>query len=348
MQYIFNEIFKNWTSGNDNIDKFIQDTQLSVFDNYKEDLAKYIEQVGLMDIGYIDKWDNDNQNWKRNNTNMIVALKSLDNSEHVTLEFMNEFYYNSKTKDYMMILDYAEEGNLRDYLDKNYNILNWDKKIGYLQDAILGLKCIHEKELFHRDLHIGNILKLKHNTVITDMGLCKPANYGASETLIYGNLPYIAPEILRGQKYTKAADIYSFGIIMYEVISGLRPYYNIRHENLAIGICQGLRPRFNIKVPQLIVHLIKRCLDSDPLNRPKAEEIENILYTWNCKSSDEQTIILQAQIKEADNINNNSSNITTPSSLQLVWDYHMKVDFLILIIFPNQKILMIITSRMII
>ena len=59
---------------------------------------------------------------------------------------------------------------------------------------------------------------------------------------IYGNLPYIAPEILRGKNYTKAADIYSFGIIMYEAISELPPYYNIKHtnENLAIKICQGL------------------------------------------------------------------------------------------------------------
>ena len=76
---------------------------------------------------------------------------------------------------------------------------------------------------------------------------------------MYGVLPYIAPEILRGQSYTKAADIYSFGIIMYEVISGLPPYHDLSHdEYLAIKICHGLRPRFNIKVPQLIVDLIKK------------------------------------------------------------------------------------------
>ena len=87
------------------------------------------------------------------------------------------------------------------------------------------------------------------------MGLCKPADYNALENSkkIYGVLPYVAPEILRGQNYTKAADIYSFGIIMYEVISGLPPYHDVSHDNyLAIKICQGLRPTFNIKVPQLI------------------------------------------------------------------------------------------------
>jgi serine/threonine protein kinase len=75
------------------------------------------------------------------------------------------------------------------------------------------------------------------------MGLCKPADYNASgntKNNIFGVLPYVAPEILRGQDYTKASDIYSFGIIMYEVISGLPPYYDVSHvchdENLAMKI----------------------------------------------------------------------------------------------------------------
>ena len=45
-------------------------------------------------------------------------------------------------------------------------------------------------------------------------------------------------------------------------------------------ICLGLRPRFNIKVPQLIVHLIKRCLDANPLNRPTANEVRDLLFPW--------------------------------------------------------------------
>src|SRR5215469_370451 len=142
-----------------------------------------------------------------------------------------------ETKNYIMVLDFAKNGSMRNYLDKNYHKLNWNYKINYLHFIILGLTDIHKNELIHRDLHIGNIL---HESIlsiyITDMGLCKPADYRKSENTknsIYGNLPYIAPEILRGQSYTKAADIYSFGIIMYEVISGLPPYHDISHnENL--------------------------------------------------------------------------------------------------------------------
>ncbi|RIA94888.1 kinase-like domain-containing protein [Glomus cerebriforme] len=145
---------------------------------------------------------------------------------------------------------------------------------------------------------------MSYDTRITDMGLCKPADYNALENTkksIFGVLPYIAPEILRGQNYTKAADIYSFGIIMYETISGLPPYHDESHDiNLAMKICQGLRPSFNIKVPQLIVHLIKSCLDANPLNRPSASEVKDILKQWDTEIRISKTgkTEIEKQIKE--------------------------------------------------
>ncbi|CAB4443804.1 unnamed protein product [Rhizophagus irregularis] len=362
----FQHKFIDWTSGNNDIDKFIQETQLSEhasnirirnalewvpYDRFYD--IKYIAKGGFGKVyranwidGYLVNWDDENKNWMRYNQNMFVALKSLDNSKNVTLEFMNEiishnigrtdndfivrFYgitQDPETKNYIMVLDYAEDGSLRNYLDKEYNKLNWDKKIDYLRYIVDGLKCIHEKELVHRDLHIGNILKLKYKTVITDMGLCKPANYNALENAknnIYGVLPYVAPEILRGQSYTKAVDIYSYGIIMYEVISGLPPYYHLSHDNnLAIKICQGLRPRFSIKVPQLIVQLIKRCLDANPLNRPIAKEINSILSMWQYNSNNVQSKELQAQIEEADEINEYSlDSCITSINLGMSYNTH--------------------------
>ncbi|RIA94786.1 kinase-like domain-containing protein, partial [Glomus cerebriforme] len=177
------------------------------------------------------------------------------------------------TKNYMLVLDYAKHGSLRNYLNTNYDKLSWRNKIYNLWSIASGLDEIHAKDFVHRDLHVGNILCVKFGfTCITDMGLCKPADYNELENGVYGVLPYMAPEILQGQNYTKAADIYSLGIIMYEILSGLPPYHDVSHnENLAMKICQGLRPRFNIKVPQLIVDLIKRCLDANLLNRPSAE-----------------------------------------------------------------------------
>src|SRR6185436_15118274 len=100
------------------------------------------------------------------------------------------------------------------------------------------------------DFHCGNILCYGStpeylNSLITDLGLCKPANVKPSQSgskKIYGVLPYIAPEVLRGGEYTQASDIYGFGIIAYEVCTGLPPYHDIAHDEFLAGkICQGLR-----------------------------------------------------------------------------------------------------------
>ncbi|PKC67997.1 kinase-like protein, partial [Rhizophagus irregularis] len=348
----FQQKFIDWTSGNKDIDKFIQDTQLLAHKNGEISHAlewipyskfcniEYIARGGFGKVykanwidGNISYWDNKNQFWKRYNENMYVALKSLNNSKKITLEFMNEMMLHHKvdddfritkfygitqdpeTENYVMVLKYANDGSLRKYLDIKYYELNWKSIFRHLDDIISGLNFIHKKELIHRDLHIGNILKHENNVSITDMGLCKPANCDLSKNNIYGILPYIAPEILRGQNYTKAADIYSFGINMYELISSLPPYYDLSHDNnLAIKICQGLRPRFNIKVPQLIVQLIKRCLDANQLNRPTAVEVINILRKWQYKESDNETVELQKQIKETEKINNNSRVHIKPST----------------------------------
>ena len=71
-------------------------------------------------------------------------------------------------------------------------------------------------------------------------------------------MPYVAPEVLRSKNYIQASDIYSFGIIIYEVINGLPPYHDVAHdEYLGLKICQGLGPKFNMKVPQLIEDIFK-------------------------------------------------------------------------------------------
>ena len=106
----FQQNFKNWTSGNDDIDKFIRHTQLSA-NNYFEILEwipydrfydiKFIAKGGFGSVykaiwtdGPIQRWDNENQNWDRckpsGSNEFVVALKSLNNSKNVTTEFINE------------------------------------------------------------------------------------------------------------------------------------------------------------------------------------------------------------------------------------------------------------------
>src|SRR5436190_1472704 len=91
----------------------------------------------------------------------------------------------------------------------------------------------------------------------------------------------MAPEVLRGKPYTKAADIYSFGIIMWEFTSGIPAFNNKSHDfNLALDICKGLRPKIVASTLPVYARLMRRCWDSDPNKRPTADELVEILSCW--------------------------------------------------------------------
>ncbi|POG67581.1 kinase-like domain-containing protein, partial [Rhizophagus irregularis DAOM 181602=DAOM 197198] len=99
-----------------------------------------------------------------------------------------------------------------------------------LNNIINGLKEIHQKKKVHHDFHTGNILFLFSSTSdisdytrISDMGLCGEVD-NIDEEKIYGVMPYVAPEVLRGNLYTQATDIYSFGMVMHFIATGRQPF----------------------------------------------------------------------------------------------------------------------------
>ncbi|RGB27096.1 kinase-like domain-containing protein [Rhizophagus diaphanus] len=303
----FKNNFKIWTSGNKDIDEFIQQLQLNAvhyrnyiewipFEKFKD--ITYITRGGFGKIysaewpeGCIFTWDIVNQKWKRY-YNIKVALKSLDNSSCISTEFLNEIKthlqiylwdiiqcygitQDPNTKDYIMVLAYCENGNLRNYYMNNES--NYSTKIEILRRIASGLLDIHNSGKVHKDFHSGNILYNFHTPYISDLGMCQPAyneQSAARKNGIYGVLPYIAPEVLRGYQYTKASDIYSFGVMMNEYISEETPYNNIPHNHaLAINICKGFRSTIFEYTPKLLADLITKCWDAKAENRPTAKEL---------------------------------------------------------------------------
>src|SRR5271170_375191 len=185
------------------------------------------------------------------------------------------FSQDLKTCDYIIVMELAPFGSLCKYLNSS---MTWRNKITALLDISIGLNTLHNGNLIHQDFHPGNLLfNDKMALLITDFGLCKPANLNSQSNDIYGVMPYVAPEVLRGKPYTKAADVYSFGMIMYFVATGNQPFANCAHEDqLAISICNGIRPELDDKqkVPKCSIDLMKKCWDLNPNNRPSISEIE--------------------------------------------------------------------------
>src|SRR5205823_11091329 len=103
---------------------------------------------------------------------------------------------------YAMVLNYVPEGNLRDYLQNNHSKLTLKNRITIFENLCQSLYEIHGKDLIHCDLHSGNILIQGNCCYITDLGLCGPVD-DKSSGKIYGIIPYVAPEVLQGEKTTK-------------------------------------------------------------------------------------------------------------------------------------------------
>ncbi|PKC54755.1 kinase-like protein, partial [Rhizophagus irregularis] len=144
-------------------------------------------------------------------------------------------------------------------------------------EIISGLSKIHRENLIHHDFHDGNILNHDECKIyVSDLGLCQPVKSSLKKYEIYGVIPFMAPEVLRGKSYTPASDIYSFSMIMWEFTSGVPPFNN-RAKVACLNLFKilRLRPEIIENTPQCCVNLMKKCWNEDPLKRPSSEEVCN-------------------------------------------------------------------------
>ncbi|POG60710.1 kinase-like domain-containing protein [Rhizophagus irregularis DAOM 181602=DAOM 197198] len=186
---------------------------------------------------------------------------------------------------------YANNGNLRENLTRIVKN-NWNQKLCMLYRIISGLSKIHEKNLIHCDFHDGNILNHNESILyISDLGLCQPVKSGLKKYDIYGVIPFMAPEVLRGKSYIPASDIYSFSMIMWEFTSGIPPFNNREHDlHLSLSICKGERPEIIENTPQCYVDLMKKCWNEDPLKRPSTSEVKDVIKKWILRPDEDDEV----------------------------------------------------------
>ncbi|RIA90858.1 kinase-like domain-containing protein, partial [Glomus cerebriforme] len=183
---------------------------------------------------------------------------------------------------YYMVLKYANGGNFRQYIWRKFPY-SWSERLSILQKLAESLCNIHKANYIHRDLYPGNILiqennwKCKLKVYISELDSCANLNSEMDQQK-YGNLLYIAPEVLAGKGNLTSikSDIYSFGIIMWELASGDEPYSDYKTDDekkLILDIVNGMRPNNLIGTPKCYHELMQKCLDADPEKRPTTLDI---------------------------------------------------------------------------
>ncbi|KAL0537069.1 hypothetical protein IC582_026039 [Cucumis melo] len=173
-----------------------------------------------------------------------------------------------------MITEYMEMGSLYSliHLSGQKKKLSWRRRLKMLRDICRGLMCIHRMKIAHRDLKSANCLVNKHWTVkICDFGLSRiltdaPARGSPSA----GTPEWMAPELFRNEPFTEKCDIFSLGVIMWELCTLNRPWEGVPPERVVYAVgTEGSR----LEIPEgPLGRLISDCW-AEPNERPSCEEI---------------------------------------------------------------------------
>ncbi|KAK8853972.1 hypothetical protein M9Y10_016521 [Tritrichomonas musculus] len=209
-----------------------------------------------------------------------------------------------------IIMQLIKQGSLDDLLKNSQKSLapsDYDNTAR--QKILIGIACgmmhLHQHRIIHRDLKPGNVLiDSDFHPIITDFGLSKvyEDDQRMNQSKACGTGYYMAPEIFTSRKYNAKVDVYSFGLIMYSVITDCFPYSTDEDKKLpnfqliSKIINENYRPKFNCPIKKSLRHLIERCWAADPNARPTFKDIfeklafskEDSFYDFSDDEDDEE------------------------------------------------------------
>ncbi|XP_073093628.1 ephrin type-A receptor 5 isoform X13 [Manis javanica] len=189
----------------------------------------------------------------------------------------------TKSKPVMIVTEYMENGSLDTFLKKNDGQFTVIQLVGMLRGIAAGMKYLSDMGYVHRDLAARNIL-INSNLVckVSDFGLSRilEDDPEAAYTTRGGKIPirWTAPEAIAFRKFTSASDVWSYGIVMWEVVSyGERPYWEMTNQDVIKAVEEGYRLPSPMDCPAALYQLMLDCWQKDRNSRPKFDEIVNML-----------------------------------------------------------------------
>lgn len=191
---------------------------------------------------------------------------------------------------YMLIYEFMSNGSLSNLLYSEERVLNWEERLQIALDVSHGIEYLHEgavPPVIHRDLKSANIL-LDHfmRAKVADFGLSKEEVFDGRNSGLKGTYGYMDPAYISTNKFTMKSDIFSFGVIIFELITAIHPHQNLmEYVNLAsmsqdgvdeildkqlIGACEMQEVRELARIGH-------KCLHKTPRKRPSIGEVTQAL-----------------------------------------------------------------------
>ena len=230
-------------------------------------------------------------------TNELKSLRKLHHSN--IIHFLGAIY-NPSPLTYCLVLEYCNGGDLDTYLHGDGGSITPPHFFETVTKHVAsGLIYLHKKNIIHRDVKPANVLlsgDLNGNFTakLTDFGLSAMIQQNASTTngknltAETGTYRYMAPEVIKNQKYHYPADIYSLAVLMWEIITRELPFQNLSQIEAAGCVAlEGKRPPFPKGIPAQVRLIIEKCWSGKPEERMSTEEVIKAVEDLDMKLSEE-------------------------------------------------------------
>ncbi|CAM0879372.1 unnamed protein product [Alopecurus aequalis] len=258
-------------------------------------------------------------------TDFLPEVQTLSKVHHKNLVTLKGYCQNKKCL--ALIFDFMSRGNLQQLIrgGDDYS-LNWEQRIHIAFNAAQGLEYLHESctpSIVHRDVKTPNILLDKNLVgIISDFGLSRAFNDAHTHisTVAAGTLGYLDPEYHATFQLTVKTDVYSFGIVLLEIITGQPPVLlepqpfhlpNWVRQKIARGsihdiVDKRLLDQYDTSSLQRVVDLAMNCVENASIDRPNMTEVVSRLKVWlpavsreklSISSSNHHTVSMDAQIQ---------------------------------------------------
>ena len=248
-----------------------------------------------------------NEEFKRRfkNESKAIALLSHENIVRVyDVNFGEKLQY--------IVMEYIDGITLKEYINKQ-NSITWNDAVYFMTQILRAVQHAHDKGIVHRDIKPQNIILLPNGTLkVTDFGI---ARFSRSETKTLteqaiGSVHYIAPEQAKGEQTDERADIYSMGVVLYEMLAGKVPFDSENAVSVALMQVQANAEKLtqiNPNIPKGLEQICVHAMQKNPDDR--------------YQSATEMLLDIEEIIKNPNTVFNYSSNSETQTkSVPIVTD----------------------------
>ena len=200
---------------------------------------------------------------------------------HPNVISFKDVFKDTKLDYFYIVMEYANDGDLSKKIKTQKNKIIGDKYFSeekimqYFYQICRGLQYIHSKNIIHRDIKSQNIFLMKNGKIkIGDFGIAKAlTNTKNNATTIIGTPYYFSPEIINGEPYNYKTDIWSLGVVLYEMCCLKLPFESNNIAQLSIKIMKGKYDPIPNRYSKNMANLIKNMLNIDQKLRPNINEV---------------------------------------------------------------------------